>query len=305
MSRRLPPLSSLRSFESAARLLSFSAAARELSVTPTAVSHQIRALEQWLGVKLFERTTRSVRLTDAGRRYAPSVRAAFEGLEQATSQIAAHGPERVVTVTVTTSFATKWLIPRLARFRERQPEVDVRISTQTASVDLVREGFDMGIRYGSGRWPGLISERLLSENVFPVCAPSLLECGPPLAKPGDLAEHTLLHVSSMPDDWRIWLTAAGATDVDPTHGITFDLWLAALGAAVDGVGVALGHTPLVERDLAAGRLVAPFRCALPNQFAYYIVYPEGALRSSAFDAFKEWLLSQRENRATQVRLPEN
>ncbi len=294
MPRRLPPLSTLRSFEAAARLLSFSAAARELSVTPTAVSHQMRSLEEWLEVKLFDRTTRSVRLTAAGRRYAPAVRAALEGLEQATAQVAAHTPGHVVSVTVTTSFATKWLVPRLTAFKTLYPDVDVRISTQIASVDLEREGFDMGIRYGSGRWPGLVAERLLSEHVFPVCAPAMLQSGAPLEKPADLAAHTLLHVSSMPDDWRVWLTAAGVQDIDPTQGMTFDLWLAALNAATDGVGVALGHTPLVERDLAAGRLVAPFSCELPNEFAYYIVYPEGGLRSDAFFAFKDWLLSQRE-----------
>lgn len=294
MSRNLPPLSSLRSFESAARLLSFSAAARELSVTPTAVSHQIRSLEDWLGVKLFERTTRSVRLTPAGRQYAPEVRDVFRNLQAATERISARDRERVVTVTVTTSFATKWLIPRLARFRDAHPEVDVRISTQIESVDLEREGFDMGIRYGSGNWPGLDAVRLLSESVFPVCSPELLAGSIPLRTPADLGRHTLLHVSSMPDDWRIWLTAAGASDVDSTTGITFDLWLAALQAATDGVGVALGHTPLVEKDLAAGRLIAPLECELPNEFAYYVVTPRGALRSSASERFVTWLLSERE-----------
>lgn len=285
----LPPLSSLRSFESAARLLSFSAAARELSVTPTAVSHQIRNLEDWLGVKLFERTTRSVRLTAAGRQYAPAVRDVFRDLQTATERISLRDRERVVMVTVTTSFATKWLIPRLTRFRESHPDIDVRISTQTASVDLQREGFDMGIRYGGGEWQGLEAVRLLSESVFPVCSPELAAM---LRTPADLCHHTLLHVSSMPDDWRVWLTAAGVREVDPSAGISFELWLAALQAATDGVGVALGHTPLVEKDLASGRLVAPLKCQLPNEFAYYVVTPRGARRSAASERFRDWLLAE-------------
>jgi LysR family glycine cleavage system transcriptional activator len=294
MARKLPPLASLRSFEAAARLLSFSGAARELFVTPTAVSHQIRSLEQWLGVKLFERTTRSVRLTSSGRRYQPAVQAAFEQLESATQSIAAETGAQVVCITTTTSFASKWLIPRLASFKALYPDIDVRISTRTESVDLAREGLDLGIRYGAGTWPGLVSERLQSARVFPVCSPELMSGPVRLSTPSDLANHTLLHVSTMPDDWRVWLTAVGAAEVDPVGGMTFELWLAALQAATDGLGVALGQDTLIQNDLAAGRLVAPFDIDLPAEFAYYVVTPERALRSPAAEHFRDWLLEQRQ-----------
>jgi LysR family transcriptional regulator, glycine cleavage system transcriptional activator len=294
VARRLPPLASLRSFEAAARLLSFSGAARELFVTPTAVSHQIRSLEEWLGVKLFDRTTRSVRLTQVGRRYQPVVQAAFEQLESATQSIAAEATAEVVCVTTTTSFASKWLIPRLASFKALYPDIDVRISTQTESVDLAREGLDLGIRYGAGTWPGMVSERLQNARVFPVCSPDLLSGPVPLKTPSDLASHTLLHVSTMPDDWRVWLTAVGATGVDPVGGMTFELWLAALQAATDGLGVALGQDTLIQNDLAAGRLVAPFEIDVPADFAYYVVTPERAPRSPAAEHFRDWLLEQRQ-----------
>lgn len=294
MARRLPPLASLRTFEAVARLLSFSGAARELFVTPTAVSHQIKSLEQWMGVKLFDRTTRKVRLTEAGRRYQAPVQAALEQLEAATRSIAADAGVEVVSVTVTTSFASKWLIPRMAGFKTTHPDIDVRISTQTETVDLARAGFDLGIRYGRGHWPGTVAERLHRERVFPVCSPELLQGPVPLREPSDLVNHTLLHVSSAPDDWRVWLTAVNATDIDPLAGMTFELWLAALQAATDGLGIALGQMTLVEKDLAAGRLVAPFDVEVPAEFAFYVVTPEGALPSRAVETFRRWLLDQRQ-----------
>ena len=292
MTRRLPSLTSLRAFEAAARALSFSKAAGELHVTPTAISHQIRGLEEWLGVQLFERSTRAVRLTDAGLSYLPSVQAAFDNLELATERVSRNAENNILTVTTTASFTTKWLIPRLAAFHDQYPHIDVRITTSSNLAELGRgSGVDVGIRFGRGNWPNLIAHRLLSEQLFPVCSPRL-QTGPyPLKQPADLAHHTLLHVSTLRDEWQIWLTAAGLPQLKPLRELTFDQIATALQAAIESLGVALGYTHIAADDLAAGRLIAPFDFEVPGDFAYYVVYPETSARRDNVIAFRDWLLS--------------
>jgi LysR family glycine cleavage system transcriptional activator len=292
MARKLPSLTSLRAFEAAARLLSFTRAADELHVTPTAISHQIKALEEWLGVRLFDRSTRAVQLTDTGTRYLPSVQAAFDSLEIATQQIAQNSGNQVLTVTTTVSFTSKWLIPRLASFQEQYPDIDVRITTSTGLIELERAGIDLGIRFGRGRWPGLSAQRLLSERIFPVCGPQLLNGSRPLKQPEDLRHHTLLHVSALRDEWKTWLTANGLGDIKPARELTFDQIATALQAASEGLGIALGYTHLVADDLNAGRLLVPFKCEISGDFAYYVVYPESAPVRPHVAAFKDWLLAQ-------------
>ena len=258
MKRSLPPLNGLRAFEAAARHMSFTDAADELSVTQAAISHQVRGLEQRLGLKLFVRRNRSLLLSEAGQAYLPSVRAAFDQLNEATEKLLQKDRGGHLTVTTTASFATKWLVPRLGGFQRANPEIDVRISTGTGLIDFSREDVDIGIRYGRGQWPGLTAERLVTEDVMPVCAPSLLKGPNPLKKPADLKRFTLLHIGSFPDDWQVWLTAAGVKGVDASRGVSFDFPLVAYQAAMDGLGVALGRQPLVAPDLKAGRLVVPF-----------------------------------------------
>lgn len=289
MAWRLPTLNGLRTFEAAARHLSFTRAAAELNVTQAAVSHQIRVLEDQLGLKLFVRRNRRLALTEAGRRYLPAVSAAFASLHEATLQLAREERAGTLTVSTLASFATKWLVPRLGAFQARHPDIDVRIATGTDLVDFASGDIDMAIRYGRGDWPGVKAERLVTEDVFPVCAPSLLEGGRPLAVPADLANHTLLHVTAYPEDWRVWLTAAGVDNVDPTHGIFFDLALTAIQAATEGLGVALGRDPLVAADLSAGRLIAPFEFTLPSESAYYVVAPAERWQAPKIAAFREWL----------------
>jgi LysR family glycine cleavage system transcriptional activator len=287
-SRRLPPLSSLRAFEAAARHLSFTRAAGELHVTQAAVSHQVKALEDWLGLKLFRRQNRNVFLTEAGQAYLPAVREAFDGLAEATRRLRQRDGESKLTVTVTLSFAAKWLMPRLGRFRRLHPEIEFRIDATDRNVDLAREEMDVGLRYGAGSWPGLASRRLLNEELFPVCSPALAA---ELKRPEDLARHTLLH-DEMRQDWRMWLLAAGVASVDPTRGPSFNNSAMCVQAAIDGEGVALGRSALVAADLAAGRLVRPFAVHLPTEFAYYVVFTPQAGELPRVKAFVDWLTAE-------------
>ena len=222
MKRTLPPLNGLRAFEAAARHMSFTDAADELSVTQAAISHQVRGLEQRLGLKLFVRRNRSLLLSEAGQAYLPAVRAAFDQLNEATEKLLQKDRGGHLTVTTTASFAMKWLVSRLGGFQRTNPEIDVRVSTGTGLVDFSREDVDIGIRYGRGQWPSLTAERLLSEDIMPVCAPSLVKGPNGLKKPADLKRFTLLHIGNFPDDWQIWLTAAGVKGVDSTRGVSFD-----------------------------------------------------------------------------------
>lgn len=291
MKRSLPPLNGLRAFEAAARHMSFTDAAEELSVTQAAISHQVRGLEQRLGLKLFVRRNRSLLLSEAGQAYLPAVRSAFDQLNEATEKLLQKDKGGHLTVTTTASFAMKWLVPRLGGFQRANNEIDVRISTGTGLVDFSREDVDIGIRYGRGQWPNLMAERLVSEDVMPVCAPSLVKGPNGLKKPADLKRFTLLHIGSFPDDWQVWLTAAGVKGVDASRGVTFDFALAGYQAAMDGLGVALGRNPLVEPDLKAGRLVVPFEFKRSSDFAYYLVYPPEAIRRRKIKAFRDWIVS--------------
>jgi LysR family transcriptional regulator, glycine cleavage system transcriptional activator len=243
-------------------------------------------------LRLFDRRHRALALTPAGQRYLPGVRAAFERLAAATEQLIGAEARGAVTVSMISSFATKWLLPRLGRFRTAQPDIEVRITTSTGLVDFAREDVDMAIRYGRGRWPNTDAVRLVSEDIFPVCAPALLKGPKPLKRLADLAHHTLLHVSGFQEDWQVWLTAAGATGLDPTRGPHFEMTLLAIDAAANGLGVALGRTALVAGDLATGRLVKPFDLEMPAESAYYVVTPARRTLPTKVIAFRDWLLQE-------------
>lgn len=292
MSPPLPPLNGLRAFEAAARHLSFTEAARELNVTQTAVSHQIRRLEERLGVALFRREHKRLMLTPAAETYLPAVRRAFDELRTATERLLRRDRRRAVTVATIASFAVKWLVPRLAHFHQAHPDIEVRVTTGTALTDFQRDDVDLAIRYGLGRWPGVEAVPLVREDVFPVCSPALRDGSPGLRHPQDLRQHTLIHLTMAPDDWRVWFTAWGIEGIDPARGLSFDLQLSAIQAAVDGLGVMLGRTALVGDDLAAGRLVAPFDLVLPAGAAYYVVTPPETADEPRVRAFRDWLLSE-------------
>ena len=299
MTARLPSLNGLRAFEAAARHLSFTLAASELNVTQTAISHQIRRLEEELGIRLFVRQNRALALTAEARDYLPGVRAAFNDLRLATDRLLRKDDDKVLTVSTLASLAAKWLLPRLTDFQEHHPGIDVRITTSTSLVDFQRDNVDAAIRYGRGQWPGLRADWLMADELFPVCSPSLLRGDKPLRCPEDLKSHMLLHTSNAnSDDWRLWLTAAGLpADIARQPGITFDMIFMTIQAAIDGIGVAMGRTSYVRDDIAKGRLVVPFKIALPADAGFYLVAPEGRREAPKLAAFREWMIAATQNKA--------
>ncbi len=294
MNNHLPPLGALRAFEAAARLMSFTKAAEELHVTPAAISHQIHALEQDFGVRLFQRLSRSIALTPSARILLPGLSAGFAEVQAAVGRLRAHNDTGTLTVTASPSFAAKWLVLRLHRFQEEAPEIDVRISATDSVVDMSRGDFDVAVRYGAGRYPGLEVELLFTNEVFPACSPQLLAAGPPLRVPGDLRHHALIHDQAIERDplvptWPMWLKAAGVTDMTAPSGLSFNNMHLALDAAIAGHGVVLAYSTIAAADIAAGRLVRLFSLSLPDQFAYYLVTAPGALERPKVRAFRDWL----------------
>ncbi len=299
VNRRLPPLNALRSFEAAARHLSFARAAGELHVTPAAISHQVKVLEDYLGIELFRRVNRNLFLTDAGQACLPGIREAFDGLATAIGKISTAGRSGVLTVSVAPSFAGKWLLPRLDRFQAANPDIDVRVSASMQLVDFASADVDLAIRYGAGRYPGLVVEKLLDEIVFPVCSPKLLKGKQGLRHPEQLRHLALLHDDSPDDDescptWEMWLRAAGVSDVDHTRGPRFNQSSLVLEAAILGRGVALAKSAIAAADLAAGTVVKPFELSFPVGFAYYLVCPETKARLPKVELFRAWLKREAE-----------
>ena len=291
MARQIPPLTALRAFEAAGRHLSFTKAADELHVTQAAISHQVKSLEEYLGLKLFRRLNRTLLLTDAGQLYLPPLTDAFEGITRATHRLRQHLGRARLTVSVLPSFAAGWLVPRLGRFRQRCPDVDLRIDPTNSLTDFRRDGVELGILYGRGNYPGLRTDRLMREEFFPVCSPRLLEGPAPLRDPADLTHHTLLH-DDMTVDWRTWLLAAGVEGVDAERGITVTDSSMLLRAAIAGQGVALARSVLAADEIASGRLVRPFDVDVPTEYAYYLAYPEESADQSNVVAFREWILEE-------------
>jgi LysR family transcriptional regulator, glycine cleavage system transcriptional activator len=291
MARKLPPLTALPAFDAAARLLSFTKAADELHVTHGAISRAIRNLEDVLGTKLFERRTRSVRLTTEGAVYASEIATALDRISVATIVASPSRSANVLTVSTSDGFAGRWLVPRLHRFHRAYRDIDVRLSTSGGLADFVRDGIDVAIRYGEGGYKGVVSELLAGEHVTPVCSPELLSGEHPLRVPADLKFHRLIH-DNFRIGWANWLQEVGVEDINAEGGVKFDSAVYAVEAAVQGEGVLLGRSALVSADVAAGRLVRPFDLALKSRWQYYVVYPEGALRQKKVKAFRDWLFEE-------------
>lgn len=291
MIRRLPPLNALRSFEAAARLGSFSKAADEIFVTHGAVSRAVRQLEDDLGQPLFRRTTRSVTLTATGEAYAQEVRSILNRLSRATERARAQGEEGALNISTLDSFASMWLLPRLRGFRKSHPKIDVRLSTAWELVNFVNDQIDIALRYGTGQYENLEADFLMDEDLFPVCSPELLKGPHPLVNPQDLQHHELIHEVFIVD-WKMWLTAAGIENVDVTRGASYVSSDLAIKAAIQGDGVALGRSKLIEDDIVAGRLVRPFDLSISPSYAYYAVYPPGALETPKIRAFRDWIIAE-------------
>jgi len=283
--RRLPSLNGLRAFEAAARLGSFVAAGEELNVTQAAISRMVRLLEERLGFKLFDRMPNGLALTPQGRALQPGLTAAFDAIAGVTQQVAAMRSTPVLTLGVGPSFAVRWLIPRLASFYRQHPDIEVRLATGGA-INPFKDDWTCGILLGNGDWAGHQAEPMFSADLFPVCARAIAQR---LKKPADLAKEVLLEVQHSPEEWPLWLAAARVKRAN-TLGPRFDNYAMALQAAVDGVGVAIGLRPYVEDDLASGRLVAPFKLAVPKGQAWYLVYRPFRQDDAALVAFREWLM---------------
>jgi len=292
MKRSLLPLNALRAFDAAARHMSFKLAADDLSVTPAAISQQIRSLEDFLGVDLFRRTNRSLVLTEAAQLSLLPLKEGFERLEEAVDIIAGSKSSTVLKVSVSPSFASKWLVPRLASYYEHRPDAIVKISATMQVTDFKAEDTDVAIRYGRGNYDGLESEELLRETLFPVCAPGLFDGE--AATPCAVLKHTLIHDDSSIEDesapnWTMWLKAAGVTAPDGMPAIHFNSNALAIEAAVAGRGVALARSAIAEEDIKAGRLIKPFGEAVPVNFAHHIVYPKDKIKNERVQDFIEWL----------------
>lgn len=300
MSRKLPPMNALRAFESTARHLSFTLAADELNVTPAAVGHQVRALEEYFGQKLLYRNTRRVELTDGARWVLPVITQALDLLAEAGDRLMVAKPGSILNISVEPDFAARWLVQRLESFQQCSPNWQVRLDARDELVDLAQRDIDIAIRYGDGVYPGLKTHKLGLEEVFPVCAPALLEGPKGIRQPEDLRWHPLLHEDwVIPKDqlwpsWKMWLKAAGASKVDPNPGPHFSTSGLAIQAAIAAQGVALSASALVFDDLKAGRLVRPFGSQFSTKLdmAYYLVYLEKAKDEPKIVDFRKWILSE-------------
>jgi LysR family glycine cleavage system transcriptional activator len=288
VARRLPSLKALRAFEAAARHGSFSRAADELGVTHAAVSHQIRALEEELGAALFHRTGRAVELTERGAKLLPVLTAAFDQLAEGWAQTGARD-NAALTVSVEPSFAARWLVLRLGKFHRAHPDIELRLMPSSDVVDFAREDVDIGVRYGLGHWPDAIAEKLFEATVYPVCAPSLIDPKKPIRKPEDLKHYPLLHEETM-QHWLAWLEGAGVKNPRwAAKGPLFIEASLALQAAAGGQGVALANDTLAMADLAEGRLVRLFEFEMPDEEAYWLVYPERSAAKPRVQAFRNWI----------------
>ena len=298
--RSIAHLNALRAFEASARHQSFSVAAQELNVTPAAVGQLVRTLEDWLGSPLFVRSTSGrARLvtTEVAEQALPDIRAGRERLAVGLERLRSGSAGGVLTVTVSPAFAAKWLLPRIERFQAAWPETDLRLDTSLKPVDFVAQRIDVGVRYGRGQWPGLAAEKLMDEEVYPVCAPALLATAT-LQAPGDLRGQVLIHDQSVDTStgfasWQAWLRHAGVQGVPTDRGLRINNSAAVLQAAIDGQGVALARSVMAHDDLAAGRLVRLFpQVRLESALAYYVVYRPECIAQPKVAAFRDWLLRE-------------
>jgi LysR family glycine cleavage system transcriptional activator len=300
MARLLPGTRALRTLEAAGRHLNFTRAADELGLTPAAVSYQIKEIEDQLGLVLFTRTSRAIRLTESGHVLFEAASDALDLLNRAVARgrKIARGTA-LLKVTADAHFATKWLMRRVDSFRERHPDIELRFDISYGLRDFELDDIDVGIRFGSGKYPGLAADRLFDNVIIPVCSPRLLASGPPLNAPRDLFNHTLAHIEwsrqgvTWPN-WRMWMAAAGIDDFDDSRVMVFGSSSDAVQAAMEGNAVALADFAMVANDLSEGRLLRPFDLGIrmAREFAYFLVYPESAASDPRIVAFREWILEE-------------
>lgn len=289
MAVRMPPLNALRAFEASARQLSFTRAAEELFVTQAAISHQIKALEEYLGLKLFMRKNRALLLTEEGQSYYLDIKDVFTSIHEATERLLARGAKGAITVSLQPSFAIQWLVPRLNAFNLLNPDIDVRIKAVDQADSSLTEDVDVAIYYGRGRWPNVHADKLHTEYLIPVCSPLLLNGPKPLNSLQDLTKHTLLHDTSR-RDWKRWFKEAEIKGTNVNHGPIFSHSAMVVQAAVHGQGIALAQSILAQPELDAGRLVVPVEHSLISKNSFYIVCRESQVDVGKIAAFREWVL---------------
>ncbi len=305
MAQRLPPLNSLRAFESAARLMSFQKAASELNVTPSALSYQIRQLEDHLQISLFERLNRAVALTGAGERLYPGVHTAFVELQGAVRSLGQLTSSNVLVISSGPAFSAKWLAPRVYQFVDEHPDTELRIAANLNLVDFERDEVDVAIRFGAGNYPGLAVEPLFHEVVLPLVSPQLLSRHAGRITRDDLQNITLLHddstsFMSQVAGWREWLAAEGLDTDNASRGPRFNHADHGLDAAIDGAGIVMGRLSLAMRDIRSGRLVAPFNTYLQSEAGFYFVTPEKSLEMDKVASFRLWLMDQVAKEAEEI-----
>lgn len=292
MRRRIPSIEALLAFEAAARYLSFTRAADALSLTQSAICKQIAGLEDYLGVPLFNRVKKRISLTEAGALYAKRISEHLDLLERDTTAVMAHRGERnVLELAVIPTFGTRWLIPRLVRFHEANPDIVLNLTTYSDPFIFTETAFDAAIHFGSPAWPGAVANFLFGEELVPVCSPELLRQHP-CAAPADLAHLPLLHQSNRHDAWRRWFASVGVTDVDVSGGPRFDLFSMLVEAARAGLGAVLVPRFFAIDELSSGELVAPFDASLNSEMGYFLVHPEGPSANPALQRFTDWLLAE-------------
>jgi len=287
----LPPLNALRAFDAAGRLCSIAGAAAELCVTSAAISRHIRVLELRLGVRLFFRKHRGIELTAAGHQYHAEVARLFTGLRRATEDVMGHSTRRAFHIRAPHSIAMRWLLPRMAAFHAAHPDIDVNLSTSLAVPDFERDDIDAAVFLGRGDWKGLISHKMIANELVPVCHPGNAAR---LTRPADLAGEVLLHTLARPDDWRVWMEAAGLGNRDVARGMRYESSALAYEAATQGYGVAIAQKALVQPELDDGRLVMPFDLTVDmGEWSYYVLLPPvGYKRASPeLDVFRAWAVS--------------
>lgn len=292
---RLPPLNSLVAFEAAARLLSFTRAGQELLVSREAISRQVRALEDHLGLRLFNRLYRALELTEDGRAYQQAVRQSLTAIAEATEDLRHAPSDGRMVIGATIALSSFWLTPRLPTFRAAHPEAEIRLTVSDDPADLADPAIDACLRYGDGDWPGHVSTRLFDVDSFPVCAPGFPEAGKPIAAPADLLGHTLLNLDGPAharEDWTWWLAAAGVPAASRPRFLGFDNYANVIQAAVNGQGVALGFGGILDGLLEAGSLVRPLALAHATGLAVYLTAPKRRTMSPVTRAFVDWVVAE-------------
>jgi LysR family glycine cleavage system transcriptional activator len=306
MRRPLPPLNALRAFEATARHLSFSKAAEELHVTPAALSHQIRGLEDMLELKLFHRRARAIELTDAGRLIYPGIRTGFESIREAVERLDRNSKDHVLVVSSSPGLTAKWLVPRLYKFLALHPQIETRISASIAFANFSSDDVDIGIRLSSGAHPDLYVEKLSDEWLLPLCSPRLLDGEHPLRAPRDIKNFPLIQVDlpGIVPTWADWMRMAGVDGVDTTRGLRLNVADHALDAASEGMGVVLAYKIVASRDMALGRLVMPFgpEIQLPGR-AYHFVCAKGHEKRAPVKAFRDWIFAEMQETHAALRGP--